>query len=99
MSEILSFIFGGIVGFVIMFFVYRNNSKKIELVNDNLSFRLLSNNKLEVITKLKRFGQLSQFDEPFPYIQTQIDIFIRDMNDKYHFDIHVFHCKKSKMSK
>lgn len=34
MSEILSFIFGGMVGFIIMFFVYKNNSKKIELVNE-----------------------------------------------------------------
>lgn len=79
--------------FVLPQLTYAHPSK-IKRVYENLEFRLIGNAKLEFITKYKRFLRHSCLLEPYPYIQTQIAMFMRTMIHQHHFDINHFINKK-----
>lgn len=79
--------------FVLPQLTYAHPSK-IKRVYENLEFCLIGNAKLEFITKYKRFLRHSCLLEPYPYIQTQIAMFMRTMIHQHHFDIHRFLYKK-----
>jgi hypothetical protein len=72
---------------------------KIKRVNENYYFRLIGQAKLEFITKYKRFRKHSCIQEPYPYIQTQIAMFMRTMIHQHHFDIDLIFHEKQHMSK
>lgn len=67
---------------------------KIERLTEKYHFRLIGNAKLEFITKFKRFQKHLCVFEPYPYIQTQIAIYMRTMIHQHHFDINHFINKK-----